>query len=85
MALELKEPLLWICSRQELFALAILLERHVCVSLVRIQVVVGDCPSYERSTWVSFHAGESIGSDIFSEDIIVPFSTTKSCLALVPK
>ena len=35
-------------------------------------MVVRDCQHNEKSTWVSFHAGESIGSDTFSEGI-VPF------------
>ena len=59
MALELKSLLPWICSLQELFGLAILLERHVCVSLVRIQVVVQDHPSYERSFCVFFSTQKS--------------------------
>ena len=64
-ALELKWPLPWIFSLQELFELVILLEPHVCVSLEPTQVVVRDCQSNEKSTWVSFHARESIGSDTF--------------------
>ena len=62
----------WIYGLQELFEFAIPLEPHVCVSLVPTQVVVRDCQNYEKSTWVSFHARESIGRDTFSEGI-VPF------------
>ena len=42
-----------------------------------------DCRDCEKSTWASCHAGGSIGSGTFSEDI-VPFSTIKSFLTLVP-
>ena len=39
-------------------------------------MVVRDCQNYEKSTWVSFHARDSIGSDTFSEGI-VPFFNHK--------
>ena len=64
-ALELKQPFPWKNSLQELFGLAIPLEPHAHARLVPAQVDVRDCQSYEESTWVSFHAGESIGSVIF--------------------
>ena len=47
-ALELKWPLPWIYSLQELFELVILLEPRVCVSLELTQVVVRDCQNYEK-------------------------------------
>ena len=61
-----------------------MLVQHACVTLGRIQVAEVDCANYERSTWASFHAGESNDSDIFTEGI-VPFSATSFFLNLVPK
>ena len=64
--------------------LAIPLEPLAPAKLVRTQVVVEACRSYEASTWVYCHAGVSSGHGTFSEGI-VPCSLTKSFLILVPE
>ena len=82
-ALELESLLLSICSLQGLCGLAIPWN-HLLTRLVLTPVDAKDCRDCERSTWVSCHAGGSIGSGTFSGGI-VPSSTTKYFLTLVPK
>ena len=59
--------------------LAIPLEPLAHVKSVQTQVVVRDRQNYEKSSWVAFLAGESIGSGTSAEGI-VPSSTTKALL-----
>ena len=71
-ALELKSLLPWVYRFQELIGLAIPLEPHAHARLVRTQVVVGGCQSYENSNWFSCHAGRSIGSGTFLRVVYLP-------------
>ena len=73
--LELKSLSPSICDPQELNELAIPLEPLAHARSVQTQVVLKDRLDYEKSTWVAFVAGESIGSTTSSEDI-VPFLCT---------
>ena len=79
-----KSLLPWLYNLQELFGLAIPLEPLAHARLVLTQVDIRECQKYGKSTQVSCHAGGSIGSGTSFEGI-VPFSTTKSFLILVPK
>ena len=83
-ALELKWPLPWIYSLQELFELVILLEPHVCVSLELTQVVVRDCQHYEKIHLAFLPRRRVHWQWYFFWRYCTFFSTTKSCLILVP-
>ena len=64
-ALELESLLLLICSLQGLRGLAIPWEPLSHATLVQTPVDAQDCRDCEKSTWLSCHAGGSIGRYFF--------------------